>query len=287
MSKIMMMVRISVVSVFFATVLASCHKAPEPTAPPRMVKVFTVGDSVESDASSGVLAMPAPMVRDPAALSFDAAGRVIAVMAAVGEQVIPGQALARLDPRDLALSESSAKTQFDAARAELDFSESDFRRYADLHAKGFISKAELDRRHAQLKLARARFEATAEQLGFITLRAIEAGQIQAVLIQPGAVVQPRQVAFIVKLSSPRSAAAAGQRPVGLRLPLSALVEGKAVYKIVDQGDGTLRLRRVEVVIGQVTESFAEVREGLSRGDRIVGAGVHLLADGEPVRLFSQ
>jgi multidrug efflux pump subunit AcrA (membrane-fusion protein) len=56
--------------------------------------------------------------------------------------------------------------------------------------------------------------------------------------------------------------------------------------MVDQADGTLRLSRVEVSLGQVSEQSAEVLKGLTRGDRIVAAGTHLLADGESVRIFN-
>jgi multidrug efflux pump subunit AcrA (membrane-fusion protein) len=282
----MFMLRSLLFSLGAVLMVSGCGKPPEPPAAPRTVKIFTVGQSVESDPSADAVTMPSAVSRDPAALSFDAGGRVMAVMAAPGDEVKSGQALARLDPRDLALSESSAKVQFDAAQAELEFSESDFRRYADLHAKGFISKAELDRRRAQLQLARARFESTADQLGFITLRAIEPGVVQSVLIRPGAAVQPRQVAVIVKVTGAKSPRPLAVRPSGLLIPLSSLIDGKAVYRIVDQADGSSRLSRVEVVLGQISEQSAEVRQGLSRGDRIVAAGTHLLADGESVRIFN-
>lgn len=284
---VMLKGRALTVALLTGVVLIGCGKPPETVVAPRMVKAFVVGQSVESDPASGAITMPSAVARDPAALAFDAAGRVIALMAAVGDQVQAGQALARLDPRDLALSESSAKTQFDAAHAELDFAESDFKRYADLFARGFISKAELDRRKAQLQLSRAKFESTAEQLGFISLRAIEPGTVQAVLIAPGLMVQARQVAIMIKLSAPSAARKQPQRPAGLLIPLSALIDGRAVYKIVGQGDATKTLQKVEVRLGQVTEATAEVLSGLAQGDQIVAAGVHALNDGDKVRLFSQ
>jgi len=280
------MLRVSLLIAGVVFVVAGCGKPPESAPAPRTVKVFTVGQSVESDPSADAITMPSAIARDPAALAFDAGGRVMSVMVAVGDEVRSGQALARLDPRDLALSESSAKVQFDAAQAELEFAESDFRRYADLHAKGFISKAELDRRRAQLQVARARFESTADQLGFITLRAIEPGVVQSVLIRSGSAVQPRQVAVMLKVSGAKQARSSGARPAGISIPLSSLIDGKAVYKIVNQADGSLRLSRVDVSLGQVSEQSAEVRQGLSRGDRIVAAGTHLLADGEFVRIFN-
>lgn len=266
--------------------LAACGKPPEPVVTVRVVKPFTVGGSLESDPSSGTRVKPTPLARDAASPSFDAAGRVISVLVTEGERVQSGQTLARLDPRDLALAESSAKAQFDAARAELDFAESDFRRYAGLFAKGFISMAELDRRQAALKVARARFEATTEQLGFISLRASEAGVVEAVLVSPGIIVSAGQTAFRLKFSPPAASVSKRQQVAGLQIPTSSLVDGKAVYKILENPDGSRSVQRVEVRLGRVTERFAEVMDGLKAGDQIVAAGVHVLADGEKVKLFT-
>jgi multidrug efflux pump subunit AcrA (membrane-fusion protein) len=278
-----------------ALLFAGCSEPPATPALPRLVKVFVVGDSVESEPPP--VETPKPLVRDPAALAFDAAGRIMTVLIQQGERVSTGQALARLDPSNLSLAESSARIQYNAALAELEFAESDFQRYVELFRKGFISSAEIDRRRSQVQLARARFESSADQLGFLTLRAIEPGVVTAVTVATGASVAARQVVVRLALDSPsatadpivapvvRSATVTRQRMV--RIPLSAVVGGNAVYKLRTEGPAQARLERQSIRTGAVTEQWVEVISGLVPGDRIVAAGTHAVADGEIVRLDSR
>lgn len=275
--------------------LAGCGEPPATPPLPRLVKVFVVGDSVESDPPP--VETPKPLVRDPSALAFDAAGRIMTVLVQQGERVSVGQALARLDPSNLSLAESSARIQYNAALAELEFAESDFQRYVELFRKGFISSAEIDRRRSQVQLARARFESSTDQLGFLTLRAIEPGVVTAVAAASGTSVAARQVVVRLALDSPapgvdrgpapsaRSTTANRQRLV--RIPLSAVVGGNAVYKLRAEGPAQARLERQSIRIGAVTEQWVEVVSGLASGDRIVAAGTHAVADGEIVRFDSR
>ena len=287
--------RAAVSLLVFAALLAGCGEPPATPASPRLVKVFVVGDSVESDPPP--VETPKPLVRDPAALAFDAAGRVMTVLVVQGERVSTGQALARLDPSNLSLAESSARIQYNAALAELEFAESDFQRYVELFRKGFISSAEIDRRRSQVQLARARFEFSADQLGFLTLRAIEPGMVTAVTVATGSSVAARQVVVRLALDSPpvtvdrvvmpaaRSTTATRQRLV--RIPLSAVVGGNAVYKLRAEGPAQARLERQSIRSGAVTEQWVEVLSGLAPGDHIVAAGTHAVADGEIVRFDSR
>lgn len=275
--------------------LTACGEPPAKPVSPRLVKVFIVGDSVESDTPP--IEVPKPLVRDPAALAFDAAGRIMTILVSPGDRVSTGQALARLDPSNLSLAESSARVQFNAAVAELEFAESDFQRYMELFRKGFISSAEIDRRRSQVQLARARFESSSDQLGFLTLRAIEPGVVASLAIVPGATVAAREVVMRLTLDA---TPVAGPAPVGaprsdrpvarprhLRVPLSAVVGGNAVYRLRVESNGEARLQRQVIRTGVVTEQWVEVLSGLSPGDRIVGAGIHAVADGELVRFESR
>lgn len=288
--------------------LVACGKEEAKPPVPRLVKAVVVGESLQSFGVSDSGAMTAPSAaglvdRDPAALSFDAPGRVMALLVSAGDQVSAGQALARLDPSDLALSESSARVQLSAAQAELSAAEADFKRYVGLYEKGFISLAEYDRRRAQIVSARARFEALADQLGYLTLRAAEPGRVSAVMIKEGTAVNARQVVIRIALSSlaasaarPTSGRTSAQTSSGasprsgavpasvLRLPLAALMGDSTVYRLKPQGDGTALIEKVSVKIGRVSEEAAEILSGLARGDLVVGAGVHVLSEGERVRL---
>lgn len=265
--------------------LIACSEPAQAPAPLRLVKVFTVGDSVESEISPSAGGLAPSLEKDPSALGFDGQGRLMSILVKAGDSVTEGQALARLDPTDLALSESSAKVQLQAAQAELTAAEADFRRFSDLHAKGFISAAEIERRRAQLELARAKFEATADQLGFLTLRAIRPGVVTAIKASVGDVVAPRQIVVQLKVSGVSGrVSSATRRPQGLMIPLSAVIDGKAVLRVKPSAEDKAVLERVEIKVGLTTEQSVQVISGLSKGDLIVAAGTQVLSDGQTVRL---
>ena len=270
-------------------VLVGCsQEAPRPI-PPKVVKSFVVGSAVEAPEAPTTTAR---MAKDPAMPAFDVAGRVLAVLVQEGDTVSDGQALARLDPVDMALSESSARTQFIAAQAERDAAEANFQRFADLRQKGFISQAELERREFEVKAARARFEATSDALGYATLRALASGRVQSVLAKPGMTVAPREVVMILQLGPDarmpmsRSLERRGARTSAMMVPLASVINGEAVYRLVPVDQQLFRIDRVSIKTGRMTESAVEVVAGLSPGDRIVAAGTHVLTEGETVRLLA-
>ena len=272
-----------------ALLIAGCSQEQPAPPVPRLVKTFTVGDV---PMSGGIDTPSWQLDKDPAALFFDAPGRVLSILVNSGQSVIAGQAIARLDPQDAALSESSARTQFLAAQAELAAAEAEFGRYQELHQKGFISAAEFDRRRAQIAVVRARFEATADQLGYLTLRAIEPGVIKRILMKAGDQVTAKQVVVSVALSGKsrqssrtgaNSAQSSAKAKPSMLIPRSALLGENAVLRLNVQSDGTALLERVPVQLGRVDETQAVVISGLSAGDRIVAAGVQVVAEGDRVR----
>jgi multidrug efflux pump subunit AcrA (membrane-fusion protein) len=271
-----------------ATVMQGCSREAPAPAPIRTVKAFVVGDSLESSQS------PRAGVRyekDPALPAFDVAGRVMTVLVRAGDTVVEGQALARLDPADMALSESSARVQLAAAEAERDAAESAFQRYAELRQKGFISQAEFERRESEVKAVRAKFEATSDTLGFMTLRALSAGRVESVIAVPGMAVVPRQAMMVIQVvgssaASARSAMSPRATPGGPMVPLASVVGGQKVYRLRPAQEGLFVIEPVDVTTGRVTELGVEILSGVARGDRIVAAGAHVLSAGETVRLLA-
>lgn len=73
------------------------------------------------------------------------------------------------------------------------------------------------------------------------------------------------------------------------VPLGAVpVDGVGnyfVWKVEPNEEGTMTVRRVDVTVGQMLEREILVTDGIERGDRIAAAGVHLLKDGQKVRLL--
>jgi len=126
-------------------------------------------------------------------------GKIAARLVDVGASVRKGQPLARLDPTDLALAESGARAQFDAARTDRDLAAADLKRYKELAARNFISAAELNRRQAtfdsaasRLDQAQANLRNQSNQTGYAVLTADADGVVTAVDTEVGQVVTPGQ-----------------------------------------------------------------------------------------------
>lgn len=82
--------------------------------------------------------------------------------------------------------------------------------------------------------------------------------------------------------SARVYASGGDRPV-VAVPLSAVYEkdGEAALWLVDAADATVHLR--PVTLGAYSETSVPVLEGVTVGDWVVAAGVHLLLEGQKIK----
>ena len=189
--------------------LGACNR-PQPVPEPlRAVRVLTLGND-----SAGATATYAAEVRarSESRLSFRVPGKVTQRQAELGQQVRAGQLLARLDPADLEQAKAAANAALVAAQAQLELARSDFGRFEDLHAQGFISAAELERRRVALQAARsqveqARAQATVQshQVQHAELRAPASGVVTAVEVEPGAVVAAGQTVLRLAYDGPRDA----------------------------------------------------------------------------------
>ncbi len=134
--------------------------------------------------------------RTEAAVGFRLAGKIVARLVDVGAVVVKGAPLAKLDIRDLALSEQSAKAQLVSAQSALTLAEADLLRQKALLDLGHIARAQYDKFDAQLRNARAQADAASAQLreranassyallvsdqdGVVTAVEAEAGQVVA------------------------------------------------------------------------------------------------------------
>ena len=124
------------------------------------------------------------------------------------------------------------------------------------------------------------------------------GEVTATIREISAAADPATRTFLVKadLGEAANAPRLGQtatvsivapRVAGVaRVPLSALKEdhGKSTVWIVDPGSMTTVSRQVS--IGGTEGNEAVVIAGLSSGDRVVTAGVHVLSAGQKVKLYA-
>ncbi len=344
-----------------AVVLAGCDKPTAVTEPVRSVRVLTVGASA--------LATPHEFSGDIRARvesrpGFRVSGKVLLRAVEVGQVVRAGQLLARLDASDLRLTQQAAEAAVSAARAGLELSEAEFKRFKDLRDQGFISAWELDRRESALKAAKAQASqvvAQAEVQGnlaaYADLKAEVGGVVLAVDVETGSVVAagapvlrlahdgPREAVFAVPEDQVQAIRAlvcvagavqvrawgaaaqdwpatvrevapaadpvtrtfsvradlgaakaglgqtvtvrlpAGPAPGALKLPLSALFEhgGESAVWLLDST--TMTLSRQAVTIATADANQAVVAQGLRPGQQVVTAGVHVLAQGQKVRLY--
>jgi multidrug efflux pump subunit AcrA (membrane-fusion protein) len=262
----------------FISVLTACGKGDGKAPLPRLVKVIVLGQSL--DANQSGLAN-----KDPGSLNFDASGKVTEVLAKRGDRVQAGQSLARLMPNSIS-SDSAVLISYKAAKAELQSAEADFKRYSDLRTKNFISASEFDRRVAVIEGARAKYEQAMEQMGFVTLRALESGVLIEFNLAQGQLVGVKDVVAKMKVND-KSAKVVTKNKQSMVLPVTAIhSDGVSVYKLILDQDskliGTIAVAKVE--LGKVDDVSAEVLGGLNAGDMVIATGWHALSVGQKVRI---
>lgn len=271
----------------FASIIifSACGKGPDQEPLPRLVKVVVLGQSSEMIQEPGVM-------KDPGVLRFDASGKVMELLVKSGDSVLPGQSLARIIPNSVS-SESSVMISYRAAKAELQSAEADFKRYTDLKNKNFISASEFDRRVATIESARAKYEQAIESIGFVTLRALEAGKVSQMNISVGQMVSNQDVVGKIitdkashkiekNNSNPKTASKAS-----LKIPTTAIhSDGVSVFKLtLDQGSQTTgKISAVKLVLGRIDDQSAELVSGLVAGDIVIATGWHALSEGQQVRI---
>jgi multidrug efflux pump subunit AcrA (membrane-fusion protein) len=269
-------------------IFSACGKGPDQEPLPRLVKVVVLGQAGEVTQEVGV-------IKDPGVLRFDASGKVMEVLAKSGDAVLPGQSLARIIPNSVS-SESSVMISYRAAKAELQSAEADFKRYTDLKNKNFISASEFDRRVAAIESTRAKYEQAIENIGFVTLRALEAGKVSQMNITVGQVVSNQDVVGkintdktskkIEKNNSNNNNAKTASKST-LKIPTTAIhSDGVSVFKLtLDQGSqSTGKISAVKLVLGKIDDQSAELVSGLVAGDIVIATGWHALSEGQQVRI---
>jgi multidrug efflux pump subunit AcrA (membrane-fusion protein) len=186
-----------------------------------------------------------------------------------------------------------------ATKAELQSAEADFKRYTDLKNKNFISASEFDRRVATIESTRAKYEQAIESIGFVTLRALEAGKVSQMNITVGQVVSNQDVVgkIITDKTSQKieknnsnnnnnNNAKTGSK-AALKIPTTAIhSDGVSVFKLtLDQGSqSTGKISAVKLVLGKIDDQSAELVSGLVAGDIVIATGWHALSEGQQVRI---
>jgi RND family efflux transporter MFP subunit len=142
---------------------------------------------------------------EEANLSFEVGGKVEWVKVKLGDKVNYGDALARLNQRNFNLSRQSAQASLQKSYAALSEAENEFKRYAELSAKGLVSKSGFDNAKAQFEsassavsIAQTQLEIANKDLSDSVLTAPYNGKITQRLIEPSMQVSPGQATFQIE-----------------------------------------------------------------------------------------
>ena len=124
-------------------------------------------------------------------------GMVRAVLVDAGTWVRQGQVLATVDRSVQAQNVAQLAAQVQVARADAALAQNEFERSQALVGRGFVSKADLDRKraardaaNARIRVAQANVNAMRAQVGRLDIRAPRAGLIMARNVEVGQVVSP-------------------------------------------------------------------------------------------------
>jgi RND family efflux transporter MFP subunit len=242
--------------------LAGCSpgEAPPPSAG-RPVQVVTVAASTFQEA---VVLSGDIQAKTDAELAFRIAGRIVERPVAVGDRVVPGQLIARLDPAAEGNALKAAKAAVAAARADVAATRNTYERQQSLLEQGFTTRPRYeqalqarDSAQARLDDAEAQLEAAADRLRFTELKADAAGVVTIRGAEVGEVVQAgRMVVRIARedgrdavFEAPLSALRSGASDVPVRIALASdpsVVTSGRVREVSPEADPVTRTFRVRV-----------------------------------------
>jgi len=175
-----------------ASPLASCDDTPPPPPEIRPVRFVRAERRPLADTVSLTGQVHA---REETSLAFRTGGRMIERRVDVGDSVVPGQVIARLDAAVQTNAVASAEASLNAARGQLSQLAAAFERQRSLLASGFATRAAYDLAQQQLQTARsgvgaaeATLRTAREQLSYTELLADTAGTVTAKGAEPGEVV---------------------------------------------------------------------------------------------------
>lgn len=236
-------------------------------------------------------------------LSFRVGGTVETVAVELGDQVQPGQVLARLDPADYELKLEEAEATLAQAAAATRQADSDYDRVRTLYENNNAAKSELDAKRALAESARAQLEAgqkrveqARRQLTYTVLRAAIAGSIADVAIEPNENVGVGQNVFLltggarpeVVVDVPEMSISAVSKGLPVRVTFDALPDQIFSGRVSEVGVAVTGAASTYAVTAEIEDGVAEIRSGMAaevvfellRGPTAGRLAVPLVAVGE-------
>ena len=172
--------------------LTACQKqaeiAPEPPRPVKTAVISLPSERREIVLSGSVKA------RVESNLGFRVAGKIVERKVDIGQRVMPGDVLARIDTIDLKLGLQTANAGVDGAKARLRVAQDELARNQTLFGRGYVAQSALDRASLEVDQANAALnqaiaardqsvnqtnyaELTADTVGIVTAINADIGQV--------------------------------------------------------------------------------------------------------------
>ncbi len=163
--------------------VAACGRKEAPAPAPRPV----VAMPTQADERLPAWTLPGEVqARYSTPLSFRVGGKIIERKVRLGDSVVPGQVVAKLDPADAAKNAAAAKAQLSAAQHQLTYARQQLERDRAQARENLIATNQLEQTRnayasalAQRDQAAQQAALSADQLEYTTLKADQAGVITA------------------------------------------------------------------------------------------------------------
>jgi RND family efflux transporter MFP subunit len=249
-----------------AAVLPACAPEPEPPDPAELIRPVRVATVDYGSAGQAVSLTGEVEAREDVSFAFRIGGRLIERPVNVGDEIAPGQLLARLEPDTWIDALRSARADLRAAQARLTETRAQYQRFRTLIADGHVTRAMFDQAQqaflsaeAQVDAAQARADTAETQLGFTELHADSGGKVTARGAEPGEVVAAGQL--IVRLARAGGRDAVFDVPARIRRAVHPDEEIRVTLNDDPSVQAMGRVREVAPQADPVTRTF-RVRIGL-------------------------
>ena len=247
-----------------AAMLAACQPDAPPAPEVRPVRTVTV---MKRDVGETVSYTGRIQAENETRQSFRIPGRMIERSVNVGDHVLPGQIVAKLEPQDELNALRSAQAAVAAAQAQFVQAKSHFDRQRTLLARDVASRAQfeqaeqaLETARAQLDTAEAQQKAAKDRVSYTELHVDAGGIVVATAAEPGEVVQAGQLIIRIARKDGRDAVF----DVPGQLLRSAPADPLITVNLTDDPAVSAigRVREVSPQADPVTRTF-EVKVGLT------------------------
>ncbi len=242
--------------------LPACQRTAEPPAAEiRPVRVTTIE---QRSIGSTVTLTGRVQAQSEINQSFRIDGKLIERTVDIGDKVVPGQLIARLDPMNEESNLQSAKAQLAAAKAQWVEAQSHYARMLNLITENAVSRASFEQAEARLKVAQSQVdsvqslvELAQNRLSYTRLVANAAGVVTARGAEPGEVVPAgrmiielaREDALEAVFDVPGSVKDSAPANPAIKVALSSDPEVTAVgrvYRVAPRADPVTGTFRVQV-----------------------------------------